>query len=142
MRIGLMSFAISMLIIYIIIINTGDIDEEKIDTVFESIDGNFSDTNYSTDQNLSNFVKYTAKGIANELHGTYYLAAWISPHLPRWLLENADLLATLAILVILSPVIAVIVKLILLIFLALTMWTMEQIKKRREKKWLQKNQKH
>ena len=141
MRIGLMSIGLSLLIIFIIIINTSNVSEEKIDTIFEDIDGNFSDTNYSTDQNLSNFVKYTAKGIANELHGTYYLAAWISPYLPRWLLENADLLATLAILVILSPVIAVIVKLILLIFLALTMWTMEQIKKRREKKWLQKNQK-
>ncbi len=133
MRIGLMTTGIAFLIIFLIMINTSNFSEEKVDTMFEGIDANFSDTNYSTDQNLSNFIKYTVKGVLNEFHGTYYLAAWISPHLPRWLLENADLLATLAILVILSPLIAVIVKLILLIFLALTMWTMEQIKKRRKR---------
>ena len=124
---------IFFLIIFLIMINTSNFSEEEVDTMFEGIDANFSDANYSTDANLSNFIKYTVKGVTNEFHGTYYLAAWISPYLPRWLLENADLLATLAILVILSPAIAVIVKLILLIFLALTMWTMEQIKKRRKK---------
>lgn len=142
MRIGLMGFAISMLIIFIIIINTSNISEEEIDTIFENLDANISDANYSTDTNLSNFVKYTVKGVTNEFHGTYYFAAWISPYLPNWLLENGELLAILVILVITAPVIAVIVKLILLIFLALTMWTWEQIKKRRQTKWLQKNQKH
>ncbi len=130
MRFGLFTVAFSLFLVFLVIINASDITDEQVDVVFENLDTNLSDDNYSTDANLSNFVKYTVKGIANELHGTYYFAAWLSPHLPRRLIENGELLAFLGVVLLIGLVCG---KIILLIALALFMLIWEQIKKRRSK---------
>lgn len=131
MRFGLFGLGFAFFVIFMVLISTSNIGEERIDTIFENLDSNFSDNNYSNDANLSKFVKYTISGILDEFHGTYYFAAWIGPQLPRWLVDNKELLTVVVILALASPIIAVVVKFGLLIVLALFMFVWEQIKKTR-----------
>lgn len=128
MRIGLWGFAFAMFCLFLIMINSFDDSAERIDTLFEGIDANLSDANFSGDANLTKFARYTAQGIVKEFHGTYYLAAFINPHLPLWFIGNSELLAAIAIVALFGLIFG---KIVLLIVLALFMWVWEQVKKRR-----------
>jgi len=135
MRFGLFSIASFVLLLFLIIINTApSIPPEKIDQTFETIDTNTFDKNFSTDANLSNFIKYTGKGIAQEFHGGYYLASWANTWFPSWLTQNTDLLVACAILVLVAPLLAVVLHFALLIILAVCLLVWDVIKERRKVK--------
>lgn len=137
MRFGLYSLSLIIVLICFVILNTTNIPPETIDTTFESIDSNsFSnpDVNFSSDANLSKAIGLIGSGIVKEFHGTYYLASWINPFLPQWLLENKDVLIWVIALLIFAPLLAVILHFGILFLLALLMIIWERIKKRRKNK--------
>jgi len=131
MRIGIISISSICLLVFFIILNTTNIQPEKVDSILEGIDYNtFSnpDVNFSSDTNLSKFIKYTGSGVINELHGTYYLVSWINTFLPKWLIENKELFIYGAIIVFCAPLIAVVLNYVILCFLALCLIIWDRIK--------------
>ena len=134
MKIGLMTLGTFFLIFFLILINTSEITPEQIDQVFENVDVNIlsnMDENIS-DANLGKFIKYTAKGIGNELHGGYYLVSWLNPLLPKWLVTNSELLVVILILFICAPIIATVLNWIMFIIIALCLWASQKLKEKKE----------
>lgn len=107
MRIGIAGIGTFLFLLFLIFINYSEVGPQKIDTIFEELDANVFDKmdQNVNDANLGQFIKYTAKGIGNELHGSYYLASWFNTFLPSWVIENLELLLVLTILSFIAPVI-------------------------------------
>lgn len=124
MRIGIFGLGFIMLAFCLIIINTGNIPNGKVDDAFLKIEKQLDENLYvfSQDSNLNNFVKYSAIGIAKEFHGTYYLGNWLNTWLPNWLVSNRENLLWLFILVICAPIIAVILKYSIFGIIILLLW--------------------
>jgi maltodextrin utilization protein YvdJ len=133
MRIGLFSLWFFMSLFFLILVNYSGVSSTQIDVVFQGVDANVLDMNFSTDANINNFVTYTVRGILQELHGTYYLAAWANTWLPAWLTQNKDLLVAVTILVVASPIIAVVLHFVLLILFAIFLWYYDKVKEHRKK---------
>ena len=133
MRFGVMGLATFFLIFFLIIINSSEVPSEKIDSIFEGIDqNNFVDQNFSSDTNLSKFIKYTGQGIIKEVHGGYYLASWLNTVLPIWVIENKEILTVLAILALCAPIIGVILNYVILIALAILIVVWDKVKEIRK----------
>ena len=130
MRFGLFGFGFFVLVVYLILINSGDIEDQAMADIMVTLEGNLNDSFDSaeqTDTDLSNFMRLTSLGIAKEFHGTYYLSKWLNKFLPYWLVENPNLILVLAILLILSPIISP----VFLILMAICLIIWDRIKERR-----------
>ena len=105
MRLGVFGILTLMVLVFLIILNQSDLKSEDVDRVFEDIDVNtFENIDANiTDINLGRFVKYSVKGLAQELHGTYYLTAWANTFLPELVTQNIQVIVILVIFAMLSP---------------------------------------
>jgi len=105
MRFGVFSIVTLLAFCFLIIISQSDIQFEEVDRIFEDLDQNTFDNLDAniTDANLGSFIKYSAKGVLDELHGTYYLMAWANTVFPSWVIENLNLIFVLVFLAIISP---------------------------------------
>lgn len=131
MRFGIWSIFIFLCLIFLLVMNYTPIDDEEIDRIFLDIDQNKMERiDVEGDSDLNKFVRLTARGIAQEIHGGYYLTKWINRFLPSWFVENLDLILILIVLAMISPILFYGG----IILIALVLILREKIKERRRKR--------
>lgn len=119
------SVGIIFALFFLILINQTDFSDAEIDAVFEGIDQNTMERiEVKGDSDLNQFIRYTAKGMAQEFHGGYYLVKWINGFLPELLVDNLNLILLLIVLAIVSPVIFYgTLTVLVLVMVAKEIWT-------------------